>query len=302
MIENGNLWSGLICLIGIMILCASITMFSPEVQLAFSPPKIDWAPFVRLLLMTSIFTLIILGCGRGVKQFLGFLRSKPNYDVNLLSAVAGIVSMSIAVFLGVIASLRIGLGKEINTHKPFKWWVINRLTFLVAANNLAGFLVFFLLEKFPEYSGLDVTGPASKIIMFVGIFVLLFALPSGWLADRFGKKFLCAVAGILFGIGAVIVIFSPEITGLIYLGASVAGAGLGLFHSANWALGTDLVPAKQAGKFLGLSNLAGAGAGAIGAYIGGPIGDFRSYGFLMGLFGFLAFLSIFALLGIKEGR
>jgi hypothetical protein len=30
----------------------------------------------------------------------------------------------------------------------------------------------------------------------------------------------------------------------------------------------------EAGRFLGISNLAGAGAGAIGTYIGGPIADF----------------------------
>jgi MFS family permease len=39
-------------------------------------------------------------------------------------------------------------------------------------------------------------------------------------------------------------------------------------------LGTELVPKEEAGRYLGLSNLAGAGAGAVGAYIGGPIADF----------------------------
>ena len=49
---------------------------------------------------------------------------------------------------------------------------------------------------------------------------------------------------------------------------------MGFFYSANWALGVGLVPQAEAGRFLGISNLAGAGAGAVGAYIGGPIADF----------------------------
>ncbi len=79
-----------------------------------------------------------------------------------------------------------------------------------------------------------------------------------------------------------------------------SGIGVGLFYSANWALGTELVPEDRAGQFLGLSNLAGAGAGAIGAYIGGPIADNLSYVLLMVIYGSMAVISTLALLGIKE--
>jgi MFS family permease len=34
------------------------------------------------------------------------------------------------------------------------------------------------------------------------------------------------------------------------------------------------VPAKEAGRYLGISNLAGAGAGMIGGSIGGPVADY----------------------------
>jgi MFS family permease len=43
--------------------------------------------------------------------------------------------------------------------------------------------------------------------------------------------------------------------------------------TANWALGTDLVPPQEAGRYLGISNLAGAGAGIVGAGIGGFVAD-----------------------------
>jgi hypothetical protein len=65
-------------------------------------------------------------------------------------------------------------------------------------------------------------------------------------------------------------------------------------------LGTKIVPKEKAGQFLGLSNLAGAGAGAIGAYIGGPIADNKSYVLLMSLYGVLFLLSMFAIGKIEE--
>jgi MFS family permease len=58
---------------------------------------------------------------------------------------------------------------------------------------------------------------------------------------------------------------------VIYVGGCIVGAATGMFFTTNWALGTDVVPKEEAGRYLGISNLAGAGAGAVGAYIGGPI-------------------------------
>jgi MFS family permease len=61
---------------------------------------------------------------------------------------------------------------------------------------------------------------------------------------------------------------------LVYVGGCLLGLAAGLFMTTNWALGTRLVPAAEAGRYLGISNLAGAGAGMIGAGIGGPVADY----------------------------
>ena len=207
--------------------------------------------------------------------------------------------MLTAVFIGVWVSIRISLGQEVLNHHSFVWWVVNRLSFMVASTNLAGFMVFFLQEKFPELVAEKAAGPAAQLVMFVGIFILVMAVPSGWLADRFGKKTLIALAGLSVGVGAAVVILSPGMS-LMYMGASIVGAGVGLFYSANWALGTELVPKEQAGRFMGIQNIAGAGAGAIGAYIGGTIADNMSYVLLMSIYGAMALLSIFPLWRVKE--
>jgi predicted MFS family arabinose efflux permease len=51
-----------------------------------------------------------------------------------------------------------------------------------------------------------------------------------------------------------------------------------------------------------VSNLAGAGAGAVGAYIGGPIADNQGYVLLFAIYAALFLLSVVPLLGIREPR
>jgi MFS family permease len=81
-----------------------------------------------------------------------------------------------------------------------------------------------------------------------------------------------------------------------------------LFVTANWALGTDLVPPGEAGRYLGISNLAGAGAGIVGSGIGGLVADAINH-YYMGLGYFAIFaayavlfaLSSVALLWVRDG-
>lgn len=292
-IANENLWGGLISLSVVLFVSMLITMFAPKRDVTEDLPPLNWTPFLRLTLMTATFTVLILGAGKLVAIF---VRNSQNF---LLGGVVGVFGMALTVFLGVWASIRISLGKEALQHPSFAWWVVNRLGFMVASTNLAGFMVFFLQEKFPDLAGAKAAGPAAQIVMFVGIFILVTAIPSGWLADRFGKKKLIAAAGLLVAAGAGVVILSPGITPM-YAGASLVGAGVGLFYSANWALGTELVPKDEVGRFMGIQNIAGAGAGAIGAYIGGTIADEMSYVLLMSIYAVMALLSLLPLLGIEN--
>jgi len=301
MIGAGNLWGGLIALVAVLVVCMLITMFVPERPVSVKLPALDWKPFLNLAAMTALFTALILGVGEVVKWIVRLAEGMSASSQLLAVGAAGVAGMLLAVVAGVWMSVRVSLGTEVDNHRSYVWWVVNRLAFLVAATNLATFMVFFLQEKFPEMAGAAAAGPASRIGMFVGIFILALAIPSGWLSDRFGKKALIAAAGLLVAAGTAVVVAAPTLT-LIYVGASVVGAGVGLFYAASWALGTEIVPKEQAGRFLGIQNLAGAGAGAVGAYIGGSIADNVSYVLLMSIYGILALLSILALRGVSGSK
>jgi MFS family permease len=90
--------------------------------------------------------------------------------------------------------------------------------------------------------------------------------------------------------------------------AGVLGAGLGLYLTANWALASHLAPRAEAGKFLGLTNLATAGASAFSKLLGVPIdlinnahpGKYYGYSllFIVGSLG--ALLSLILLARVRD--
>jgi MFS family permease len=223
----------------------------------------------------------------------------PQNAVLILTALVGLVGLCAAVVLGVGISVRIGIGQEARHNSSFVWWVMNRLAFLVAANSLGGFMLYYLQERFADLSGVKAAAPAATASMLVGISILIVAVLSGWLSDRLGRKPLVTASGVLAALGMLIVLVWPDMAA-IYVGGSLIGVAVGLYYPASWALGTDTIPQDQAGRYLGLANLAGAGAGAIGAYIGGPIADKTSYTLLFVIYGTLFLLSVLTVCGIRE--
>lgn len=308
-IAAGNLWTALFVAIAVLLVAMLLTMLVPERRLAETPAKLDWAPLARLGVMTALFTAIILGMGELVR-LIGRLLSEVESPAVLLSVigVAGLLAMAVTVAVGVWLSVRISVGRAASrAHPAFTWWVVNRLAFLIGTTNLSTFAVYFLQARLGLVRE-QAAGPAARLMMVIGIFILCSALPSGWLSDRFGHKRLVGIAGLLAAFGVLIALLSPSMA-VIYVGGGFIGIATGLFFTANWALGTELVPHAEAGRYLGISNLAGAGAGAVGAYIGGPIADYvtaqlpglpgAGYILLFALYGVMFLLSVLALQRVR---
>ncbi len=307
LIANGQMWAALFVCMAILLITMLITMLAPEKPLTEKPVPLDWAPFVRLVLMTALFTVIILGMGWLVNTLGSQVKPASNASFMISMGLLGLIAMGIAVAVGVYFSVRLSIGSEAKENPNFTWWVVNRLAFLVGSTNLASFAVYFLQGRMGIERELAAK-PASQLLLIVGVFILVLALPSGWLADKFGRKPLVAISGVVAALGTLVLILAPNMT-VIYAGGVLVGAGTGLFYAANWALGTDLVPKEQAGRYLGISNLAGAGAGAVGAYIGGPIADSFTlnlptqpgigYVVLFAIYGMLFLFSVLALTKIE---
>jgi MFS family permease len=139
--------------------------------------------------------------------------------------------------------------------------------------------------------------------------LVVLTLIGGWLVDKYGAKPVLYASTALGALGMLLMMPARSMTGLLVSG-SVLGAGIGLFLTANWALASKLAPLSEAGKYLGLTNLATAGAGAL-ARLEGPALDWlnalwpsRWVGYTA-LFVFGAaciLLSAFLLIPVKEAR
>jgi MFS family permease len=310
LIAAGQMWAGILVIIGILFLSMAITMFVHEEPLRESPGPPDWEPFGRLVAMTLAFMVVILGLGEAIKGVGRLLDGIDSVSTLLVAmGTTGLLAIVAATVAGVWASVRISISSEEACRYPsFPWWVVNRLAFLIGATNLSSFAVYFLQARL-GLKGEAATKPASQLMITVGILILLCALPSGWLADRVGRKRIVAFSGIAATLGTLVLVLAPNMAA-IYVGGCIIGAATGMFFTTNWALGTDVVPPEKAGRYLGISNLAGAGAGAVGSYIGGPIADYFTtrvpqspeigYLLVFAIYAALFFISTLVLVGVKE--
>ncbi len=209
--------------------------------------------------------------------------------------LGGLVAMAVAVVIGVWGGAMGSLGDDARRNSSFTWWIVNRLMFFAAVTSIQGFAPYFLMSAFGISSEAAIQMTANLMVV-VGIFTILTALPSGWLADKLGRKSLVGIAGVIAMFGTLILLVTTVLPNLplIYIAGIIIGLAAGLFQTTNWALGTDLAPREEAGRYLGISNLAGAGAGMIGAGIGGLVADWvNSYQAGMG---YLVIFSAYAVL------
>ncbi len=144
-------------------------------------------------------------------------------------------------------------------HRDYPWFLLSRFCVAIAAGSLQTFALFFL----KDYVGLK--NPAAVLgllILVVGVTVLLTAYPAGLLTDRFGRKSVMVAATAMAGPVAIVLTAAQGLAAVIVV-AVLAGAMLGAFLGAQWAMATDLVSVRRAAQQLGLLNLATAGGAGV---------------------------------------
>jgi MFS family permease len=160
---------------------------------------------------------------------------------------------------------------DLRTYPAFRWWFVNRLLFWSAFIAMNTFLLFYVMNVV----GLA-EAPANafigKLTMVLGGGVALASFPVGWLADRVGRKPVLVASGVITSAGTLIILIGRT-TGPLWAGAAVIGLGIGSFLASSWALVTDIVPRREAARYLGIANIAAAGGSALARFLGGALID-----------------------------
>jgi MFS family permease len=302
--------------VSLLIVTLITVIFVKETRLPEKPTTPFWPPMFRVLGMLggiaigAVAGMIGGGVVGGMAWLITLLFGSQSIAVSVGIGVGGAVAMIVAVVTGVWAGCLGTLGKEARAHSSFVWWIVNRLMFLAAVTSIQGSIFYFVMYAFKldNEGASNMTGSLTSII---GVFIILTALASGWISDKIGRKRLVGISGVVAAAGNILLLVTIWIPNLIivYSAGTIIGLATGLFMTANWALGTDLVPDDEAGRYLGVSNLAGAGAGIIGAGIGGLVADAINHSYIgLGYFAvFAAYTLLFALssvslLGMKDSK
>jgi MFS family permease len=149
------------------------------------------------------------------------------------------------------------------------WWLIGeRMLFVLGIYGIQGFAQYYLQDV------LRVPDPAKQtgdLLAALTISMVILVLLAGWMTDKYGAKRILTIGTFFAAAGMLLMLLATDMRSLTIFG-SVLGAGIGLFLTSNWALANSLAPQEEAGKYLGLTNLATAGAAAL-TRLEGPLLD-----------------------------
>ena len=195
---------------------------------------------------------------------------------------------------------------DLKANTSYFWLIVSRFLFLVGIYGVQTFAQYYIRDVMQAANPVKATG---DLMASLAIALVICSIIGGWLTDKIGARIVIYVASLISAIGAFLLVFARDIPSLTFF-AGILGAGIGLYLSSNWALASRLAPKEEAGKFLGLTNLATAGASAVSKLGGIPIdvannafpGHYYGYTGLFFLGGIFALISMLLLRKVKENR
>jgi Na+/melibiose symporter-like transporter len=277
----------------------------------------DVVPHEQLAQASGIKIFIDMGSAVAAVVVTGILLgSKAEYAGLVMALIIGImfVSSAITIFgtqerpstranINLWKSMRDSFHIDFRANASYWWLIAQRFIFLMGVYGIQAFAQNYLRDV------LNVANPPRDtgiLLGMVAISLIVFAAAGGWLVNRWGMTRVLVIASAVTAMGSVLLWFGRA-QGMILIFGSILGAGVGLFLTTNWTLANKLAPPDEAGKYLGLTNLATAGAGVVARAAGAlwdllnnsAPGSWHGYMILFFSAGGFALISI-ALIGMIE--
>ena len=152
-------------------------------------------------------------------------------------------------------------GRDVLRQRSFVYLVASRLFILAGVAMFvreADLYLHYVIGMDTNDRGLWVKVAA----LVLGVTVALVCLPAARLSDRLGRKPLIFAACAIGAAGSAIVLVAPTVQVAI-AGGVVIGIASGIFVAVDWALMSDIIPKADAGRYMGLSNVATGLSGTV---------------------------------------
>lgn len=149
------------------------------------------------------------------------------------------------------------------------WFLVSRVLVFMAFTALQQFALY-LLQDFIGVENAATATAHFTVATVAGILIAVY--PAGYAADKVGRRPLVMGSALTGAAGIAVILFFRAYPALL-AAAAIIGVSLGTFFSSSWALATDMVAPGEEAKYLGITNMATTGGGALARLIG-PVIDF----------------------------
>jgi len=162
-------------------------------------------------------------------------------------------------------------GTDALRERGFIFMTLTRLLFLMGPSVFVNISLFYVRDSLGQ-TGADQTLWLTVGVAAIAVGSAFGAIPSGRLADRFGRKQVVWSAATIAIVGILLIARAQTpveaLPGLVLL-----GLGNGLYIAIDWALMTSTIPKVASGRYMGLANIANSISGPLALIIGGRILD-----------------------------
>ncbi len=152
----------------------------------------------------------------------------------------------------------------------FAWVFVTRLLMMLGIYTIQTFLQYYLRDVVhvarPELQ-------TTNFAIIVSVTSLISALGVGWLSDRYGRKLMVYLAGMLMGLVGLVFVLTHSLP-IVILAGAVFGLGYGAYQSVDWALVVDVLPSQHNfARDMGVWSISLAVPQIIAPVLGGPLID-----------------------------
>lgn len=160
--------------------------------------------------------------------------------------------------------------RHIHRRQVFRWWLVHRF-FLSASFGILGKFAITYLEDVFGFSDNEARALQGQLILMLSLIVFVTPIISGILSDRFSRRRIVIWAAISAALATLMISFTRDLTAVIVF-MSITGISTTVLFGVGWALVSSTIPLRQAGFYMGITNIA-TSLGTMIAYSLGVVVD-----------------------------